>query len=365
MALAHGMSPFVARALGRASTGVPDEIQEALRDHLEDNRVRNRTLARVLVEILDTLEDQGVVAIPFKGPVLGALAYGDFSLRRAGDLDILVQSNDVSTVCRTLAASGFREYTEYQTGRPLSAAEEAAHRRHQCEYAFIRASDGVMVEPHWAIAPAAIPVTLDYPALWSRAQREPRFGRQILSLALEDLLLVLSMHGSKHEWAEIRWICDLVGLIERHPRIDLDTALARARDHGCGRMLLVGMGLGRRVLGTELPPSILRQLDEDRTATALVTRITDRLLRGQRVPDSPDRVSMFLIRVHERKLDRVRYVIRTLATPRIEHMRLIVLPPWLRGLYVPLKLVHSYVLIPLWRGARRARALAPSSAPLR
>src|SRR5215468_7915082 len=161
MALAHGMSPFVARALGRASTGVPDEIQEALRDHLEDNRVRNRTLARVLVEILDTLEDQGVVAIPFKGPVLGALAYGDFSLRRAGDLDLLVQSNDVATVCRTLAASGFREFTEYRTGRPLSAAEEALHRRHQCEYAFIRESDGIMVEPHWAIAPATILVRLD------------------------------------------------------------------------------------------------------------------------------------------------------------------------------------------------------------
>src|SRR5262244_1467824 len=146
-------------ALVRASTGVPDEIREALRVHLEDNRVRNRILARVLVEVLDALEDQGVVVIPFKGPVLGALAYGDFSLRRAGDLDLLMQSNDVSTVCRTLAASGFRECTEYQTGRPLSAAEEAAHRRHQCEYAFIRASDGVMVEPHWAIAPAAIPVT--------------------------------------------------------------------------------------------------------------------------------------------------------------------------------------------------------------
>jgi hypothetical protein len=362
MTLAHGMSPFLARALDQVSTGIPREIQEALRDHLEDNRVRNRKLARVLVEVLDALEDQGVMAIPFKGPVLGAIAHGDFSLRRAGDLDILVRDDDVSTVCRTLAASGFREFTEYQTGRPLSAAEHAMHRRYQCEYAFIRESDGVVVEPHWAIAPAAVPVALDYSALWGRARPEPMFGRQILSLALEDLLVLLSIHGSKHEWAEIRWICDLAGLIERQPRIDLDAALARARDQGCGRMLLVGLGLSRRVLGTKLPPSILWHLDGDGTATALVKRITDRLFRGERVPDGVDRVSMFLIQVHERKLDRVRYVIRTLATPRIEHMRLVALPPWLWGLYVPLKLVYSCLLIPLWRGVKRARALAPSSA---
>jgi hypothetical protein len=223
MALAHGMSPFLARALDQVSTGVPREIQEALRDHLENNRARNRKLARVLVEILDALGDQGVMAIPFKGPVLGTVAHGDFPLRRAGDLDILVRGDDVSTACRTLDASGFREFTRYQTGRPLSAAERAVHRRHQCEYAFIRESDGVVVEPHWGIAPAAVSVTLDYPALWARARPEPMFGRQILSLAPEDLLVLPSIHGSKHEWAEIRWICDLAGLIERDARIDLDT----------------------------------------------------------------------------------------------------------------------------------------------
>ncbi len=365
MALVHGMSPLLARAMDQVSTGIPEEIQEALRNHLEDNRARNRELARVLGGLLGALEEQGVAAIPFKGPVLGAVAYGDFTLRRAGDLDILIRIDDVSTVCQTLWASGFREFTEYRTGRPLSAAENAAYRRHQCEYAFVRESDGVVVEPHWAIAPPAVAMALDYLALWARARPEPVLGRQILSLAHEDLLLLLSIHGSKHEWAELRWICDLAGLIERHPRIDLETGLARARDQGCGRMLLVGLGLSRRVLGTEFPPSILRHLDGDGIAGALVKQITDRLLRGDRAPDASDRVSKFLIRVRERKLDRLRYVARTLVTPRIEHMRLVTLPTGLHGLYVPIKLAYAYLLLPLWRVGRYMRALVGSSVPRR
>ena len=253
MALTHGVSPLLARGLAQNYSDVPKEIQEALREHLSDNQARNLELTRVLTDLLEALGKHGVAAIPFKGPVLGAVAYGDVSLRRAGDLDIFVRRDDLSIACQTLAASGFRERTECRTGRPLSAAEDAAYRRYQCEYAFDRASDGVVVEPHWAIAPTAMSVPLDYPDLWARARPAFLFGREILNFAHEDLLMLLTIHGAKHEWAQLRWICDLAALIERQPHIDLESTLARARDRGCGRMLLVGLGLTRRVLGTQLP----------------------------------------------------------------------------------------------------------------
>ncbi len=355
MALAHGVSSLLARGLGQVCSGVPEEIQEALREHLSDNRARNLELARVLVDLLGVLDEHGAAAIPFKGPVLGAVAYGDFSLRRAGDLDIFVRRDDLSIVCQTLAASGFRELTECRTGRPLSAAEDAAYRRYQCEYAFVRESDRVVVEPHWAIAPKAMAVPLDYPDLWARARPAFMFGREILSFAHEDLLMLLTIHGAKHEWAQLRWICDLAALIERHPRIDLESALARAWDRGCGRMLLVGLGLTRRVLGTELLPPILRHLDGDRTALALVNRVASRLFRKGPMADTWGRVTTFLIRVRERPLDRARYVVRTIATPRIDHVRLVSLPPWLHGLYVPIKLLHDYLLLPLWHVTKHVR----------
>ena len=356
-ALAHGMSPLLARALGQVSSGVPEEIQEAFREHLRDNQARNHELVRVLTDLLESLETRGVAAIPFKGPVLGAVAYGDPLVRRAGDLDILAREHDLSVVCQTLTESGFRELTERTTGRPLTAAEDRAYRRYQCEYAFVRESDQVVVEPHWAIAPRAVAIALDYSGLWARAKPVLTLGRKILSLADEDLLVLLSVHGAKHEWAQLRWVCDLAGLIERHPRIDLESALARARDQGCGRMLLVGLGLAHRLLGMELLPVILRQLERDRTSLALVDQVAHRLFQEGPPMDNFGRVTSFLVRVRERSSDRLRYVVRTVATPRIEHMRLVSLPPWLHGLYVPIKLLFDYLLPPLWRVTKHARQL--------
>jgi len=357
LALAHGMSLLLARGLEHVAGQVPPDILEALRSHLEDNRARNLTLVRFLFDLVDALGSIGVDAIPFKGPVLGAVAYGDFSLRRAGDLDILVRPNDVSRVCHWLSGAGFRELTEVWTGRPLSALEDAAYRRHQCEYEFVRQSDDVVVDLHWAIAPAALAVPLDYPALWRRSRRECLLDRQVPALAHEDLLVLLSIHGTKHEWAELRWISDLAGMIARHPGIDLEAALARAFDWGCGRMLLVGLGLGRRLLGMELSHAVARRVDEDHSVAALVRGISTRLLRGKRVA-APERVSLLLIRIRERRRDQVRYVARTLLTPRVEHMRLLPLPGPARGLYVPIKLACDVLLDPLWRVTKRVQSLA-------
>jgi hypothetical protein len=46
--------------------------------------------------------------------------------------------------------------------------------------------------------------------------------------------------------------------------------------------------------------------------------------------------------------DRLRYVLRTVATPRTIHFKMVRLPPALFFLYVPLKLGHDYVAQPLW-----------------
>jgi len=354
-ALSHGVTPLLARALDRvASDRLPGEIRDALRVHFEDNRERTEVLTREMLVLLDTLAGHQVLAIPFKGPSLGVVAYGDPSLRRAGDLDLLVRENDIQIVCDVLAAAGYRELTERETGRPLSPAEHAAYRRYQCEYAFVRDSDGLVVEPHWAIVPNTWVLPLDYEGFRSRSRPVPIGGGEAPGLALEDLLLVLCIHGAKHQWTELRWICDIAALIARHPEINWSGGLARARAQRSERMLLLGLGLARRVLGTALPPPVRMKLEADHVACALVGEVSTRLFQADFKAAPPSRLNRFHLRLREHLRDKIPYMLKTALTPTVEqHIRLLPLPARLAFLHVPLKLAHDYFALPLWLLVRR------------
>ena len=347
-ALFHRVSPLLAHHLQNGDFAVPADVRAALRLHLDDNRQRTSSLIAVLFELMDAFEQRYIAAIPFKGPTLGAVAYGDPALRRAGDLDFLIREEQASAVTDILRARGFLERDPAMTPE-----EDTAYRRYQCEYAFSRRADAVVVEPHWAIAPKTMAVPLDYPAMWQRAQPMALGGRPVTTLAPEDLLLVLCVHGSKHQWTQLRWISDVAELIYRKPELDLDETLRRARASGSARMLLLGLGLARALFGVENPPLVREALGADRAATSLVAEVVGGLFRENVAARPPSRVTRFRLRMRERWRDRAAYVFRTVTTPTVEYRRMVPLPPWLEGLYVPIWLLHDYAVLPGWRAAKR------------
>jgi Uncharacterised nucleotidyltransferase len=355
-ALDHGVSPLVADRLLRTHEGlIPEDLRHALAEHLGDNRDRIGVLVTALFELLDALSGQGVTAVPFKGPALASLALGDPALRRAGDLDLLVRREDIDRTWSVLEALGYREGSEFETGRPMNAAERRGHLRYQCEYAFLRGRDRAMIEPHWAITPAMLAVDLDYARIWQRVGTIEIAGRSVPALALEDLLLVLCIHGSKHEWTRLQWIADIAALVERCPQLDLARMLAEARACGTARMALLGLGLAQHVLGTPLSDGVIRLIDQDEAALRLVGRFADRLFDGALETTSPAQFSRWRSAMRERPLDRARYALRTVLTPTARHYRLCALPAGLSWLYVPLKVAHDYAALPAWRWWSRSR----------
>jgi hypothetical protein len=354
LALAHGVGPLFAHRLGRLQPGnLPDDIRGALALYLQGNRERNLQLTRALLQILDALKERNVAALPFKGQVLGAMAYGDFSLRRAGDLDLLVRKRDLATVCQVLDVLGYREKAEFEIGRPMNAAEQAGYLRYQCEYAFFRSDDKILVEPHWAIVPTTFAADLECDEFWARAETVRLGDRHTPTLAAEDLLVVLCVHSAKHEWTLLQWICDVASLLESRPALDLDAILAHARARGLERMLLLGLGLAQRMFATSLPPPVQQRLNSDAAAAALVEVLVSRLFTPGLETSPVWEISRLRLAMRERLRDRAAYLFRTVVTPTEKHLRLVALPDAVHGLYVPLKLVHDYVALPVWHLARR------------
>jgi len=360
LALHHKVTPLLYRALARRPE-VPPEIRAALRRHQAEHARHGLALLAELQALLDGFERAGIPAVPFKGPALAELAYGSLSARLAGDLDVLVRPVDVERVAAQLEARGYVEQTHHRTGRPLDATEDAWYRHVQAEYVYLRPRDGMVVEPHWTLAPRPLAVDLDMAGIWRRTRCFPLAGREVLGLALEDLVLALCVHGSKHEWTELRWIGDVAELTARHPGIDWPAALAHADERGCARMLRLGLALAERLLGEPLPAAARADVLADAAVPGLAAHVEQRLFDPEYNAPSVFRVSRFRLRMRERARDRVACLARTLATPQIAHVRLLRLPAALRPLYGVMTPAIDYLALPLHRRlaprlARGARA---------
>lgn len=237
----HGLTSLVYwHVHSTCPEAVPPAILDALQARFRANARRNLLLTQELFRIVSLLERDGTPVIVFKGPVLGLMAYGNPSLRTFSDLDILVHQRDVPKVADRLQAAGYEHLSEAQERVPLDF---------EWEYPFIRWPAGIKVDLHWRPLPRTLCYAVDTEALWHRSQKLELGGRHLTTFAPEDLLLYLCVHGSKHCWMRLGWVCDVAALLRAHPSMDWAQVLARSESQGSSRMLFVGLRLARDLLG--------------------------------------------------------------------------------------------------------------------
>jgi hypothetical protein len=86
----HGLVPLVCKGLESCSgKDVPKDILGRFRDHFRKIALWNLASTRELLGLLDLFTRKGIQAIPYKGPVLSAMLYGDVCNRQYSDLDFL------------------------------------------------------------------------------------------------------------------------------------------------------------------------------------------------------------------------------------------------------------------------------------
>ncbi len=349
LALHHRVAPALLMALDRADSSlVPGDLLTALRDHCTILRAQSDLLTNELCLLLDALAGRSVTAIPFKGPLLGELLFGDAGLRTPGDIDLLIRPGDVVQVCDVLEERGYVDAYQRDDMPRMTPVQQEMYRQFQCEYQFIRESDGIVVEPHWGLSQRPLAIDVDYSQMLDRARPTLLGGRSVLTLAPDDLLLALCIHGAKHHWERLAWIRDVAALLATHPGLDLEACLAHARKQGCGRILLLGLAVAQECAGSHLPESVQQLIERDTVTLNLRRTVVAGLFGPPRQEPRNDRVEYFRLRMRERWTDQIRYVGRTWATPRRHHIEMVALPGILQWAYVPLKLGVDFAILPVW-----------------
>lgn len=329
----HALLPLLYRGLEGASVdAAPGEFRERLREKYRANATRNTLLAGELLRAARVFDEAGVPLLAYKGPTLAMQAYGELALRRFVDLDVIVRRGDVARAGELLLSLGFRK-----PGR-LNASQEAFLLRRQHNLAFTREAGRLIVELHWEVAPAPFAsVPLDE-MVWERAAAVRLFGGEVKCLSPEDLLVALCVHGTKHLWERLAWVCDVAALVNSQPGLDWALVFRRARDPGVERMLHLGLRLARGLLGAEPPAWVLGATDGP-VVRGLASEAAASMFSGAHyVPAGLARNVRFNMRVRGRLGEKLSYL-RYIFTPTDGDLTAISIPAGMSFLY--------YVLRPL------------------
>jgi hypothetical protein len=271
-ASAHSVAPRVCqRLLELPGDGVlPADQHERFRQEFLGNLHRNFLLTAELIRLLRACEHSGLQAVPFKGPVLAQQAYGDLALRQFADLDVVLPHSQIAEAHRVLEGMDYRSE---------NAAVAIAEGRIPGQYAYRNPSRGVLVELHSEKTLRYLPVPLDWKALAARLETVAIAGQSLRTFSTEDTMMLLCVHGTKHFWTRLGWICDIAELAQAPRGIDWPRAGRLALKMRCHRMWLLGLALANHLLAAPLPEAAARQIRRDGRVLALARSVQEQFLR--------------------------------------------------------------------------------------
>jgi Uncharacterised nucleotidyltransferase len=332
----HGITSLLYQSCSKLNDALPSAAQAMLGVRHDKNVHQSLFLARELVRILDCLEALGIGTIPYKGLALSEIYYGDMAMRQSGDMDLFVRKQDVARVTAAVYELGYT---------PRLQIADAAWQDYLAsgyEWTFDSPAGKNLLELQWALQPHFYAVDYDMEGLFERAVNGTVAGRRVKTPSVEDLLLVLAVHAAKHVWGRLIWLCDLAQILKRE-NLDWDWVQSRAQEYGIERILRISLLLANRFLGQPIPGPLENATLADPVARGYGDEIAAAVVGGVSYEEQQVFYYRLMMRLRERRMDRVRFLARLTFTPGPGEWEAMRLPG---------------ILFPLYRVVRMARLAA-------
>lgn len=343
-AQAHGVLPLLHKHLSGAS--VPSHFLSRLKRESVANSQNVLHLIAKQLRVVKIFKENGVRVALFKGPLLAQMAYGEISLRHAGDIDVLISRRDFEKARALLESLG------YEMSPRLTPAQLASHLGNHCELQFMRDEWFTVVDLHWDLAPRSFVFNLHGDEVMSRLQPASLAGTTVETFGAEDLILYLAMHGAKHLWRRLEWIASLAETIRATPSLNWEVLVQRAEHAHATRMLALGLRLVEKFSDLKLP--VLAQVDADNAMQRMSEQVSTQIFNTFGAADSTE-TNLYNLRIMDRKRDAVISALRAIFVPTLPDWQALALPAPLHSLYYafrPLRLSKVYTSS-LWRRMRR------------
>lgn len=314
---------------------IPEDAFFTFKGLFKSNLLKSLSMLKELLRVLEAFSSSGISAISFKGPLMAFGLYGDISMRQFSDLDILIHLKDLQNATTLLQGFGYEPEFRFNRSQ-LSAFIKSDHHQR-----FVNPNLGIMVELHWSIYPSIYKIPhIDMEDIWKRAERNTVFGREVLGFSQSDLLLYLCVHGAKHGWERLSWVCDLAMLI-KNKEVNYDGVIRLAEEAGCIRLLFLGLLLAEELLSVNLPPPLIERIRADPQISELAAIAISNMFSDREKIAAP--YKLYYLRATDRMKDRANIYIKDTIRPHVIDYEFIKLPDLFYPLYFmvrPIRLIY-------------------------
>lgn len=293
----------------------------------------NIAMSAELLRIMALFDTHKIRALAFKGPVLSQFAYGDISLRQYGDLDILIEKESLTKVITLMREHGY--------DLEIELSKESLDTFYSCVNVIGLHKGPIRIEIHWELLSANYAIDWKSTTLWKQHGSVSINHRSIPTLAFDDHLIYLAIHGSKHMFERLEWISDIDRVIRSQHDINWRRLSAKAEALGVKRMLLLSLALAQRFFQLELPLSVHQEIDKDPMIILLVRKVI-RLHYTDQDKSDTWRTFFILWQMRERASDRLSFLYKALFSPKFDDFKFIQLPKRLAFLY---PIIRPYRLV--------------------
>jgi hypothetical protein len=333
---AHGLLPLLQKDIGTSE--LPGHILSCLKREAVANSQSMLHLAGKQLRVYKLFKEHGIPVAIFKGALLAQMAYGEMSLRQAGDIDMLIHGRDFAQARLLLESLG------YEMTPRLTSAQLTSHLNNHCEIQFMRDEWFTVIDLHWDLAPRSFVFGLKADEVMSRLQTVSLAGSSVETFGAEDLLLYQAMHGAKHLWRRLEWISSLAESVRATPAIDWDVLVNRAANAHATRILALGLRLVEQF--SDVPVPVVGSIDKDSAMHRMAAGIHAQIFNTFGYADSTE-TNLYNLRIMDRKRDVVISALRSIFVPTLPDWQALALPSSLHPLYYayrPLRLSKVYTL---------------------
>ncbi len=249
LALQHGVAALVYPNLKKVLADVaPDEIVTRLQRHAIDNTQSNLRMIGALREVMQELKSQQIDFALFKGLSISQLVYRDFSVRKCGDIDLLIRKRDFQRAKAIFLALGFRQtLTDEAEADYLQSGLWHEQRRLQ-------------IDLHWGIPPSALGINAG--KLLNSLMVMPIGGVSVPVFSPADLFISLCVNAVKEYGNQLLYpYCDIREFLSSDVRINWSSLPDRAEALGCRCSLEAALGVVKQLFDIELPAALANALD--------------------------------------------------------------------------------------------------------